>query len=138
MHQQVKSNLSIELFDQRYLHLIGFFAKKQAKSEVNEPIYGTQRDPDTYNANDIESRKQKIELEKKRVLKGKLSGVDADSEVVSTMPQYPGWDERLASNSEAFVKADRSEGDTVEEMQKETIEILNKEKNLEGSSELRK
>jgi hypothetical protein len=47
------------------------------------------------------------------------------------MPEYPGWQEELASESEADVKADRSP-QNIEDMKKQTIKVLKKERKVDG------
>ena len=44
----------------------------------------------------------------------------------STIPEFPVWNETLASASEASVKADRSPDKNFHELQEETIEVLEK------------
>jgi hypothetical protein len=48
---------------------------------------------------------------------------------VGTTPHYLpdspcGWEEKLASDSEAIVKAERCSNESIEEMQKLTIEVI--------------
>jgi hypothetical protein len=47
-------------------------------------------------------------------------------EAESTIAEFPGWNEVLASDSEADVKADRYPKKDFKELQKETIEIIQK------------
>ncbi|KAI9095567.1 hypothetical protein DFS34DRAFT_695685 [Phlyctochytrium arcticum] len=62
-----------------------------------------------------------LETEKERLLKGR---------VVTTIPDAPGWDEKLASYAEAVVKAERTTVDTthVDNLQDESVQILHKER----------
>ena len=46
----------------------------------------------------------------------------------STIPEYPGWSETLASDSEATVKADRSPSKSIRTLQEETIQVFEKKK----------
>jgi hypothetical protein len=65
---------------------------------------------------------QVVEKAQRRHLEGKTK---------SRFPKdAPGWDEELASDSEAIVKAERSTHDTadIKEMQRETVECLAQEK----------
>ncbi|KAL4528565.1 hypothetical protein Ndes2437A_g03127 [Nannochloris sp. 'desiccata'] len=60
-----------------------------------------------------------IEKAKERHLKGKTK---------SHFPEEaPGWDEALASDSEAVVKAERSNPKSIKEMQDQTVECLHDE-----------
>jgi hypothetical protein len=45
---------------------------------------------------------------------------------VDSIPEVPGWNEKLASSSEAIVKAERTDMD-IDEMKKTTIEVLQHE-----------
>ena len=55
--------------------------------------------------------------EKQRNLEGKT---------ISTIPNAPGWNEELASDSELRVKADRCPVESVEELQHFTVEAVQK------------
>jgi hypothetical protein len=48
-----------------------------------------------------------------------------------SIKDFPNWNEKLASDSEAIVKADRSEDESIDQMKQETIERVNKEMELE-------
>ncbi|KAJ3090165.1 hypothetical protein HK102_004509 [Quaeritorhiza haematococci] len=56
-----------------------------------------------------------LEREKERVLKG---------QVTSVIPEATGWNEKLASDSEAIVKADRSKKDSIPDLVEETFEYM--------------
>jgi hypothetical protein len=69
---------------------------------------------------------QLLEREKQRHLKG---------QTISHIKQVPGWSERLASDSEAVVKAEHECPDCpVEEMQQQTIETLKAEEEAEATA----
>jgi len=79
-------------------------------------------DPDIQNPNkDVEEQKKKIEEEIQRSLQGKT---------ISTIPEFEGWDENLATSSEAIVKAERSQAEDITILKKETLEILEKEEQV--------
>mmetsp|Transcript_27843 Transcript_27843/g.39231 ORF Transcript_27843/g.39231 Transcript_27843/m.39231 type:complete len:108 (+) Transcript_27843:154-477(+) len=61
-------------------------------------------------------KKRRFEHEVEKTLKGKGT----------TIPEAPGWNEKIASNSEANVKADRAPTKNVKELQKETIDRVQK------------
>ncbi|KAK9764438.1 hypothetical protein K7432_008042 [Basidiobolus ranarum] len=56
-----------------------------------------------------------LEKEKQKNLRGETKG---------TIKNHPGWNEKLASHSEASVKADRTPEVPAEQMQKETVEHI--------------
>ncbi|RIA84098.1 hypothetical protein C1645_784852 [Glomus cerebriforme] len=60
--------------------------------------------------------KKVLDQEKQKILKGKVK---------SSIETAPGWNEKLASESEATVKADRH-GDsvTIEELQRQSISLM--------------
>jgi hypothetical protein len=43
---------------------------------------------------------------------------------ISVIPEFPEWNEKLASNSEANVKADRAPAKPIEELKRQTVELL--------------
>jgi len=55
--------------------------------------------------------------------------------IATTIKDAPNWDEKLASASEAIVKAERSRDRSFEELERETIEILHK-KDKKSADEL--
>ena len=70
------------------------------------------------NVESIAREKRQFESEVKKTLQGKGT----------TIPEAPGWNEKIASNSEATVKADRAPKKDFKELQKETIDrVANKE-----------
>lgn len=54
---------------------------------------------------------------------------------MSDVPDAPGWNDRLASDSEANVKADRSELEDVHEMQEFTIKTIEQREEIEQEVE---
>lgn len=54
---------------------------------------------------------------------------------MSDVPDAPGWNDRLASDSEAIVKADRSEVQDVHELQELTILTIEKREEIEQEVE---
>eukprot|EP01027_Heterolobosea_sp_BB2_P026012 GEZU01039969.1.p1 GENE.GEZU01039969.1~~GEZU01039969.1.p1 ORF type:complete len:204 (+),score=29.39 GEZU01039969.1:190-801(+) len=74
-----------------------------------------------------EDPKQNVRRERDRIIHHKI---------ISTIPEFPGWDENLASNSEADVKADLAPDKSIEELQKESIETLKKMKEEDQEPDL--
>jgi len=58
-----------------------------------------------------------LDREKKKVLEGKT---------VTTVENAPGWNYRLASNSEAYIKADKEPDKPMEELIQESMEVITK------------
>ncbi|KAJ3282355.1 hypothetical protein HDU76_008722 [Blyttiomyces sp. JEL0837] len=69
-----------------------------------------------------------LQIEKKTGLKAKSRRDVADDINPSTIPQSPLWNEKLASDSEAIVKAERTELTSIEDLQTRTIINLEKTK----------
>jgi len=61
-----------------------------------------------------------LETEKKRNLTG------TQHQTSTTHDHAPGWNEYLATSSEAHVKADKSSGDTIKSVQSKTVEHIKK------------
>ncbi|PRP78522.1 CAMK family protein kinase [Planoprotostelium fungivorum] len=90
-------------------------------SQVRRPLHTTRtmklsHDPETNNPNKT-GQKQRTDAEKEKTLK---------NQHVDTIPEHKGWNEAVASNSEAVIKAERSSDKSVEELQKQTVETVQK------------
>merc|ERR1711879_734070 len=83
-------------------------------------------DPPIAEPDDPQRSKRETEKQKRINLEGK---------VVSDVPDAPGWNDRLASDSEAIVKADRSELEDMHELQELTIETIEKREQMEQEVE---
>jgi hypothetical protein len=91
-------------------------------------------DADIHNpSKNVEEQKRKIEEEIHRSIKGKQIGKIRSNintgKTVSSIPEFEGWDEKLATESEAVVKAERSEEakEDISILQKVSVETLEKE-----------
>ena len=70
---------------------------------------------------------------------GHLAGVNMKSiicagKTVSCIEDAPGWEEFLASDSEAVVKAERSKNKSMKEMQEDTVHYLKEEDECDAAS----
>ncbi|KAK9766388.1 hypothetical protein K7432_004555 [Basidiobolus ranarum] len=59
-----------------------------------------------------------IEKEKEKSLKGKAN---------ESIPDHPGWNEKLASHAEASVKADHASEKPLEQLQRESVQHIKKQ-----------
>ncbi|GHJ90002.1 hypothetical protein NliqN6_6404 [Naganishia liquefaciens] len=62
---------------------------------------------------------KKLEQEKQKNLSGQQKSPHPE--------KAPGWNETLASESEAVIKAEHSEPESIDKLQKETVEHVHKE-----------
>ncbi|EFN59345.1 hypothetical protein CHLNCDRAFT_137786 [Chlorella variabilis] len=83
-----------------------------------------------------------LEKEKQKQLKGTRPGTHchplqlAAGKTVSHIKQVPGWNEHLASDSEAVVKAERECPDCpIDEMQRQTVDTLKEEEEEDASTQ---
>lgn len=87
---------------------------------ITQKRYQTSHDPALADPNveSIGGEKRKFEHEVKKTLQGKGT----------TIPEAPGWNEKIASNSEAAVKADRAPKKDFKELQQETVDRIHNKK----------
>ena len=85
-----------------------------------------------FGSHDSDNDPEKLEAEKRKNLKGDAAkGTDQENH---HLPGSKGWNPKLASDSEASVKADKHAPDTIEEMQKLSVKHLHGEVDEEPST----
>eukprot|EP01114_Cavostelium_apophysatum_P004376 TRINITY_DN1459_c0_g1_i1.p2 TRINITY_DN1459_c0_g1~~TRINITY_DN1459_c0_g1_i1.p2 ORF type:complete len:114 (+),score=17.67 TRINITY_DN1459_c0_g1_i1:43-384(+) len=84
----------------------------------------TSRDPKTAENENGRDPRKFTDAEKAKNLNGK---------VISTVPEFPRWNEDLASESEIVVKADRSKDKPISQLQEESLNILQKKDKQDGN-----
>lgn len=68
---------------------------------------------------------QVLEHEKRRNLEGKTVPIN---------PKFPGWNEKLASDAEAIVKAESCDEMPIQELQERTVEYIQRERHEESTT----
>ncbi|ELR14430.1 uncharacterized protein ACA1_381270 [Acanthamoeba castellanii str. Neff] len=92
-------------------------------------------DPPIAEPDDPELSMREAEKQKRINLEGTCPPPANTRKAVSDVPDAPGWNDRLASDSEANVKADRSELEDVHEMQEFTIKTIEQREEIEQEVE---
>ena len=82
-------------------------------------------DPPTADSDDAQAARKETAKQKKINLEGRT---------VSDIPDAPLWNDRLASNSEANVKADRTPDQDVAELQEMTIKTIEMREEVENAT----
>ena len=82
-------------------------------------------DPPTADSDDAQAARRETEKQKKINLEGRT---------VSDIPDAPQWNDKLASNSEANVKADRTPDQDMSELQELTIKTIEMREEVEQAT----
>jgi len=61
--------------------------------------------------------------------------MNLEGKTVSSIPDAPLWNQELASDSEAIVKAERAPPEPMEQLQKETVDIIEEQEKVKEEIE---